>query len=206
VGQGRAHRSGPTLVGVLHAGDAEVDELRVAESREEHVLRLDVAVHDADLVGGLEGAGETHTEGEDGGPLERAVSAHAVGERAAGEEVHDEVRVAVGGHAGVVHPHDVRVAGDGSRRAALALEATDGVGVDGTAGDDLDSDVASEGGLVGAVDDAEAPSPELSEIGQARDLGRAHAVTVTASTPSASLSRCSSRCRAPPCRWRRRCR
>ncbi len=105
------------------ARDAEVGHLRAAVLVDQHVLRLDVAVHDALVVGGLQRAGDLDRVGERLGHVEPAQAADARLERLAGDVLeHDERRATI--LADVDHLHDVRVVelGDGARLAPEPLE------------------------------------------------------------------------------------
>ena len=98
--------------------DAEVDEHRFAVLVEQDVRRLDVAVHHPALVGHLERAGQP--DAEFAHLLDR--QRDALGERAAGEQLHGEVRTAVPGRAGGVDAEDVAVAAQRTHGAALVRE------------------------------------------------------------------------------------
>jgi hypothetical protein len=169
-----AGRDGPRLgLGpARHPGDPEVAELGLAPRRDEDVRRLHVAVEHAHPVRGVEGVGHAGPDRGDLGPRHRAAP-HAVGQRAVGQEVHDEVRLAGRGRAGVVDGDDVgvrRQLGDGP---ALPLEPVAGEVVE-RAREDLDGDVAVERPLAGPVDDREAAAADLLEQLVAGDgIGRA---------------------------------
>jgi hypothetical protein len=108
--------------------EAEVEQLHertVAEAHDQHeVGRLEVAVQDAAVVCGLQPG--QRVRGHRAGHLdvERAVGVDGVGQRAAAQVLHDQVRLAVG-LAEVVDVDDVGVA-DGGRRLGLAQEALHG--------------------------------------------------------------------------------
>ncbi|MEI2816488.1 MAG: hypothetical protein V9E99_08545 [Microthrixaceae bacterium] len=105
------------------AGDAEVGHLDRARCRHQHVARLDVAVHDAALVGVAERSGDL--EGHRGGALrvERSGLANHLGQRLALHVLHDDV-VRAGLGAPVVHADDVGVRQVG-RSLSLAAESLD---------------------------------------------------------------------------------
>jgi hypothetical protein len=103
----RARRH-PRVAGpVLHLGDAEIEDLRdllvvVRVANEEDVLRLEIAMDDPALVRAREPAADLLED------LRRVLKAHATEaldalvERLAGEQLHDDVRLAVFRHAVVV--------------------------------------------------------------------------------------------------------
>ena len=62
---------------VEHLGDAEVEQLDVALGRDEHVARLEVAMHDQVLVGVLHGVADLECELEARGTDMRSVSQYA---------------------------------------------------------------------------------------------------------------------------------
>ena len=121
----RADQDAGGRVGALRQpGDAEVAQLGRAVGIEEDVGGLDVPVEDAGLVGGGQGVGHVDADVEDLGPRQRALAVHAVVERAAGQVLHDQVRVAGVGGAGVVHGDHRGVARQPPDGAALGEEAT----------------------------------------------------------------------------------
>ena len=99
------------------AREAEVAELDAAVVGEQHVLGLEVAVHDAGLVRGGE-AGEDRVHDVDGLlGRELLVVLQQLAERDAGEVLHDEVRH-VGVLALVEDVHDVRMREPRGERAS----------------------------------------------------------------------------------------
>ena len=97
-------------------GDAEVGHHGRA-AREQHILRLDVAVHDAARVRIGERLGHIAQNAErfDGG---QCAVGDAGAQRLAGHERHGEPRQSIGGHAGGQHRHDMRLL---QRRGELDL-------------------------------------------------------------------------------------
>jgi hypothetical protein len=90
----RAHRGGGRRevgVGVqLGKGDAEVEELDVIAA-DHGVRRLDVAVHDADGVGGHQRGRGLAREGDGTTLRQGPLGAQNIGEGRAGQQLHDEV-------------------------------------------------------------------------------------------------------------------
>ncbi len=102
-------------------GDAEVEQLgrRAGRlGRDDHVLRLDVAVDDAAVVRVVERVGETEADPQDVAVAERAVALERR-QRAAADQLGDQEPLAAG-LAGVEHRHDPRVV-EPRRRQRLAL-------------------------------------------------------------------------------------
>ena len=136
---------------VERARDAEVGDLGRALRVDEHVLRLDVAVHDAAVVRGAERAGDLDRVGDRLVDREPAHAADALLERLALDVLEDDVGTAVL-LARVDHADDVRMVelGDGARLAAEALELV-GVRRD-LAVHELDRDLPLQRGVERAVD------------------------------------------------------
>ena len=171
----------------MRACDPEVGDLHPAVAADEDVRRLDVAVDDAAVVRGLDGAGGLGGEARGLARGQDPLLAQDRGEVLALDELHDDVR-ARRVVAEVEHGDDVRVV---ERRGGLCLvaEAGEEVGVLAVLGpQELDRDVALELGVAGAVDRGHAALPE--QLDQP--------------VPSAEdASRCRSRCGrllCPPCR------
>ena len=128
----------------------EVEYFHLAVIGDEDVRRLDVAVHDAGMMGSLEGVGDLTAEVEHHIDRQRSAVDPAA-ERAALEQLHHEKRQAVV-LADVVHRADVRVIQRG-RRARLALKSLGGDRIlQQLRGEELDGDLASEAGVFGAID------------------------------------------------------
>ena len=124
-------------------GDPEVGDLHLSLRREEHVARLDVAVHDAVAVREVEARGDL---GRDPGRVHRreaALCPEDVAERLALDVLHDdEVRAVL--LAVVVDADDVGVV-EPRRVLRLAAEPLDEAGVARELGEeDLDRDLAVE--------------------------------------------------------------
>jgi hypothetical protein len=129
-------------------------------------LRLEVAVDQADLVGGGEARGglAEHLEDLAPGPgllLEPCPEGQAV------DKLHGDVDLAVVG-ADLVDADDVGV-GQAGHGLGLAQEAGGGVGVGAVAVQELDGDLALELLVVGGVDDPSAAAAELADDGEAAD-------------------------------------
>ena len=167
---GRAHDGAvarePRSVGEL--GDAEVGELgheRVAERRhlrDEDVLGLDVAVHDAVPVHVAERIRHLRADVRDLSRLHRT-SCEAVGERASLDVLHDDVAAGdalVHEHAGVVDADEAGMVQPAEQPdlALPALQVGDGVVV---GSEHLHRDVAAEFGVTGTVDVGHAAGAEV---------------------------------------------
>ena len=126
---------------------------------EQHVRRLDVAVHEARGVGGVERRRDLRDDRRRAHGLQAPAAQQERVQVAARDVAHDEVQ-RPGLLAGGVHRHDVRVV-DRRRHARLAAEALAKLGVAGeVGGDDLQRDRALEVELQRAVDDAHAAAAD----------------------------------------------
>ena len=113
-------------LGVGAARDAEIEDLGRAVGRDEDVLGLDVAMHQARAVGGAEATRDVEEPGDLLGQGRRGVADEGA-QRGALDELHGDERRAVG-FPDVVDGHDVRV-GEGGGGARLPHHARRGLGV-----------------------------------------------------------------------------
>ena len=147
--------------GLRALGQAEVEELRLAAPGHEDVGGLDVPVHDAAGVRGLEGVGDLDAEIEQGVELEGS-RGEAVAQGFAFEQLHGDERLPVV-LVDVVDRTDVGVLERGGG-AGLALEPLEGLRIaDQILGQELQRDAAAELQVLGLVDDAHAAAAELRE-------------------------------------------
>ncbi len=149
---GAEHASGVGQRGlVVDARDAEVGQLRVPVGRQQDVVRLDVAVDHAALVGVGQGVGHLHRDRERLGEGQRALQRDALVQVAAVDELAHDERTPIG-LAAVDDGHDARVR-EQRERAGLALEAVDRIGrFEPARMQQLDRDGASELLVVGLPD------------------------------------------------------
>jgi hypothetical protein len=148
----------PRRLGVLDAGDPEVAEVDV-RARDQHVRGLDVAVHEAGGVRGVEGAADLRDDRGRPARREPPLAAQERVEVRARDVAHDQVEVAVL-LAGAVDRDHVRVV-DRRGQPRLALEALAERRVRGAVGgDQLQRDRPAEAKLRRAVDDAHAAGAE----------------------------------------------
>jgi hypothetical protein len=153
-------------------GDPEVDDLHpdvaTAAARDDDVVRLEVAVDDAGVVGGLEPAPRLHEQGDGVGPAGRCIG-DPPGERDAVEELHRHVELAPV-LADIVDLDHVRV-GDPGHHLGLLPEPL-ALRVRPAQVEELDGDLAIEGLVVRGVDDAHTAGSDLVENSEPTDLGR----------------------------------
>ena len=147
--RGAHDRAGLGHVGRAGARDPEVGDLGAPLVVDDHVVRLDVAVHDPAPVGEARGLEDLDHEVDRERRLERAVVAHDLLEVAALQELHRDVVGAVP-LAAVEDLHDVGVLQPGGA-GRLAAEALDELGVLGEAPvEQLQRDLAAELRVLGA--------------------------------------------------------
>ena len=147
-----------------HAGDPEVGQGGLAVRREQHVVRLDVSVQDAGLVGCAQGAAEASSDRDDLGHRQWALGGHLVCQRATRAVLHGQPRSVSARRTGVVDRHDVRVRGDPSGRQALGAEASQLTVIEGVRTQHLEGDRSVKTGVVGAVDGGEAALVDPGEV------------------------------------------
>jgi hypothetical protein len=150
--------------------EAEVEDADAAVVADQHVVGLEVAVDDADGVGGGEALTGLQEHGEDLAPLAGAEPG-PLAEAEAGDQFHGEEH-GVAELVDLVDVDDVGVGEAGHRlglaeHAVLALAVVAGAMA---AAHDLDGDAAGELGVLGLVDDAHAALAELAEDLEAADV------------------------------------
>ncbi|KYF81321.1 hypothetical protein BE17_18495 [Sorangium cellulosum] len=133
-------------------------------------MGLDVAVHDAALVGALERAPHLLHERPRGGEAEAAAALEELGEREPAQQLHHEVRHGAVDSAVIHDLHHVRVR-DPRRGPRLPVETRDegGVGRHALGTDELHRDVGVEGEVPRRPHD---PHPALPERPQQVQLVR----------------------------------
>jgi hypothetical protein len=157
-------------------GQTEIENLDVPGGGQEHVLRLEIAVHDALVVRGGQPAGDLRSDVDGFAGGERA-RRDSLAQRLALQQLGDDVEPARGGtaldgHAGVEDREDVRVRQRGDDPGFL-LEARDALLIlDERVRQDLDGDVAIEPCVAGTIDLAHAAGPEPADDVVATQLRR----------------------------------
>ena len=163
------------LHGILAAqqlGEAEVHHLHVAALGEEDIRGLDVAMHDALRVRGVERVGDLDADVDNLLDLERA-GRDAIVQCLALHPFHDDERLAIV-LADVVDGADVGMVQRGCG-ARFNAEALNGLSIARQIlGDELQRDRTAKAGVVGAVDDAHAAGSKLMEHPIVRDCFADH--------------------------------
>ena len=210
VGGGADDRPGASqLVGVVPGpGDAEVGDLDGALGGEQHVGRLDVAVHQAAVVGGAQGGGDAGPDLGHPAGLQRPFGPQQLAQVLALDELHDHVVDALVAPP-VVDVHDVDVVEVGGR-LGLPPEALDEALVGGVLRvEDLDGHPAVEETVVA---DPHVGHPAARQVGDEGIATREDPLTVHWFEDGTGGSRISRRRRrpGPSGRWApppsRRCR
>ena len=187
-----------TLAGVGDLGDAEVEDLRVgcsAETRD--VLRLDVAMDDADFVRRREPFENAARDRDGLDDRKPAASFQARAERLAFEPLHHEVRNVRARHAGVGDGDDVRMLETSERALLVAEPRDDVVSPREIAQEGLEHEALAELEVLDVVDEAHAASAEkpdhpVSSTGN--DFTRAEFACSHASRPRSPLPGGKPRC------------
>ncbi len=156
----------------------EVHELGFAFGGDEHIRRLDVAVHDQLAVRVGHRAADLQEE-RDARPRIEAVSRGIGDERLAGHVLHHEEGFAVGGDAAIEQPRDVRVR---ERRQDLALAAKVGFEI---------------GRRHGAPDHLQRDVVAVLPVGAPREEHRAHAAAAELPHDLVGAHARAGGCRAP---------
>ncbi|MFO0631627.1 MAG: hypothetical protein U0168_02115 [Nannocystaceae bacterium] len=164
---GRAHALARRLTRV---GQAEVRDARPTLLADEHVVGLEVAVHQARGVGRRETAADLHEHRDDLGPRPTRVQPRAQGPAA--DQLHRQEH-APGVEPDVVDRHDVGVV-DRRGGTGLLLEPSPcllGIG-EAIVVDQLDRDLAIEPRIPGREDRTHAAATQLADQGEATDARR----------------------------------
>ena len=164
----RARDGGRLRVG-LQLREPEVHDLHevsaAAERLEDHVLGLQIAMHDAQVVRFTEGGEHLAQHVDDASEGQRPLLVRDAREVLAPQELHHEVRLPVLGPAEVEHGHRVRMV-ELARRARFGHEAQGRVLVRKEMGvDDFDGDGTAEGALLGTVD-----APHAADADEVEDV------------------------------------
>jgi hypothetical protein len=157
--------------GVALADEAEVDEAGAAVVADQDVAGLEVAVDEADGVGGGEALADLAEDADDLAPAPRRGGEPGV-EGGAGDVLHHQKEL-LAVDVDVVDRHDVgvREAGEPLRFAQQAEAAAVAAGRVGLRVEQLEGDRALELGVVGEVDDAHAALSQGALEGVAADPG-----------------------------------
>ena len=151
-------RSGPVGGGSDASRQPEVENLDVTVARDDDVCRLEIAVHDAAIVGGSERARDLRAVLHGLANGQRSAG-DDIGERFSFEKLRDRIRVCAVA-SDVEDSEDVGM-GDAGQRLHLALEARERIRIVGKRRrEDLDRDVAAKAGVLGTVDLAHATRSE----------------------------------------------
>ncbi len=163
-----------------HGGDPEVGEVGTTRRVEQHVRRLDVAVHDAGAVGDGQRAEQLVAEEGNGGRGHRSARADVVGQRAARQVGHHEHEVvAVVDH--VEQRDDVGVV-ERLEHLGFAADALAGLvhlDVAAAQSESLQRD-GSAGRIDGQIDHAHAAATQSlhERVGHGRQVMRARAAAI----------------------------
>jgi hypothetical protein len=132
----------------MHACESPVEDVRLAEVAEHDVRGLEIAMHDAALMGELHRETDIDEACEQRAtrPLHRILRRQNVGERRAGEALHREVRCARVATE-VMNRYDARML-EPTLHSRLAQEACDGVRIARATAHHLDGDIASDACIV----------------------------------------------------------
>ncbi len=165
--------------------DPEVCKSRTV-LRTEHVLRLDVAMENAGIVGCSEGIGYLHA-GLDGVlNRERAGRPNAIGDRSLLEELHHHVGKTVIRCPGAVHSYDVRVLSEVGRDLSFPAEPPSRRVVRIVREESLYSDPSVELIVVAAVNGARCAATDDAEVAISGD----HRVAAGARSSCHTLHTC----------------
>ncbi len=145
---------------VVQPGEAEIEQLDVAVGTHHHVVRLDVAMND--LGGVRDGEGFGNLPGNGDRPTERQTGCRQRPQCHAVDELHRHVTIGLD-DSRLVDRDDVRVIEGGCQRRLAEQAIERRVVADERAADHLQSRVASEAAVVGAIDLAHAAGAELCE-------------------------------------------
>ena len=138
---------------------------------EQHVRGFDVEVQHPGVVRCRERVGERGADGQRLGWGHR-VAVDTVGQRAAGQERHEQIGRSGIGRPGVEHRHDAGVLRHRPEHPALAFELLEPRRVDERGVEHLDGDIPVEPLLAGSVHDAEPAAADLGQIVQTVDAER----------------------------------
>src|SRR5205085_2159146 len=147
---------------IRHVGDTEIDDFHRVVIHDKDVARLQVAVHQATLVRGLEAPARLADDFDDPVHVQAAVlRGDQLSQRFSGKQGHDEVRLdgaVVIEFPEVEYLNDVGMT-DGGEHIALFIEEVQR-GATGSIADRLQRYTAFDDGVIGVVDDAHAALPQ----------------------------------------------
>ena len=150
-------------VGTLHAGDAEIDDLRLAVRLHDHICGLDVAMHDSTLMRVTQCGAHLLDDAQLIDQRNRPARRDDLVQRIAIDVFHDDEWHAVF-VTKVIDDNNVGMLKDSGLR--FAIEALEHIGLPGEAlGERLDGDLAADALVFGAIDDSHAAAAQ-----NARDL------------------------------------